>query len=387
MPFVNGIATGEDIKEPLWAIDPAQISDLLIADGINQGLLSGLFLINTRNGIFGVTPGFLRNKILLQVQRYNNLGYSFAEQYSIKIFNFLKKYARTQYLHSRLFMENFAPPPDLDSFFFNAFSDIPTYQNIDIQLPDNGLEITITYFNQVLDESEGFYIRLVDFDCLKSEYGRRLDIAGQNYICNGQTITIDFQNIALYSVVIDFLSPEFTAVEQEDIINQIPDGYSYLDMDQWLVDLSAIIDGVLPNYYDPNGVPLNVQYSIDWVVIYTSNNSSFKNTFEYLAGTLEHDQLNEIDSDYYLATLLIGNNNNWNNYNFNYPDLGKPAYITRTGNEFIELYSLTNNTPIYSNIRDYDGLQVEVEEQYTYSQNYTLEDISDNFRLDRVLAK
>ncbi len=225
MPFVNGFATEEDIKLPLYTVEPSQLSDLVC---VPYGRKLDFFLQNLVAEEFGTIEegetledrfleenGYSDNlpfhwkigkqyeQISYLFQRYNPTGQPFAETYSTKLYEFYRKYIPF-YFHELSSLicksngENFVVS-DKNYAKLNL-----EFGEKTIQLPNNQKSIELSYYYAEYDElwyeeytDEDLVARFartnyahIRNDCIVSPYTRSFLLRFESYPTTGQSFTI-----------------------------------------------------------------------------------------------------------------------------------------------------------------------------------------------------
>ena len=379
MPFVDGVATGEDIKPLLYTVEPAQLSDLvycLVARNL------GIFLqelsidgneLDARfynrgqynhNFPFPYNHYHYTTNCLYLFQRYNPSNKPFADSYSKKLYDFLIKYSHLYFNDknpSLLFALNQGrtklnfPQVKLSNLIFGER---------EINLPNNNKSLDISYYYGEVNENwESLYgdlvwldrdIRLyelynypaIENECIVTPITRSFLLRFESYPTTGQSFTLA-DHLLIGSLIINFNWSGWTEEEKDFVLNQIPEYYFYDYLDTFFQTLDELIIQAQPEVFNLKlltEIKYQKQYNYEIenraiVDDYSDDNYYKLNT---TIETLPEEIINTIDCPDYLKDygfIIYGNNNNWNNtYNFNLIDEGKYPKIINDGIEIKFLY-------------------------------------------------
>ena len=139
MPFENGYPTEDDRKTALYALEPEQISDLVFVPhrlfryvwynlATNGNLSSNSEVISIQKVNFPLSA------YPCLFQRYNPYGKKFADEYSLKLYNFLLKYSHTDLADRTAFID--LPRRDNPNKIYQNYS---IGNKLEIVLPENNL--------------------------------------------------------------------------------------------------------------------------------------------------------------------------------------------------------------------------------------------------------
>lgn len=376
MAFVGGYPDTDSIKLPLYAVEPEQISDIVVVPSdtsyykVFPAYKFGIPQTASDRAISAVN--FPSTTEFGLFQRYNPVGLPFADQYSTKLYNWAKKYSqlatipfcsllRVNYDHTRL---------------TNKYVQFDIGSELKIKLPDNQQKISFSYYypelnpegldfvdgqggrktvlpkdyqnwrtialdngRPITNRQDIYQFQRIRNNCISCPVGRAWVLRFETHYCNGQTISID-DDILISSLVFDFKN--LNRNEIDSIKAQIPECYFYEYLDTYFSRLDAAI---VENIGQPIGYELATRidyelkyfYSIDhniktvYRVLYPMHNlynyvftePSPNNRFYINGGlsgyvTQQKGEWVSTTINYQFGGIVYANNNYWNNYNFNY---------------------------------------------------------------------
>lgn len=291
MPFINGIATGNDIKPFNYLVEPEQKSDLVhfsLHKKLNKALINynphpiygrNAYHLTVENDFFIVNFPFPRNiNFILDsaflFERFTFDNYKFAEEYSIKVYNFFVKYSWLDIISKLEYSQikfNSGETTDDINFDFPSLYNSNNYIFEDITIDTSAINkpFTISFYSPVYQENyiaeTGFTViedirenypivtnfrrkyewYAVENDCIRSHYCRKWE----KTLINGRFSIASFDlpwDILIGSLVIDFVDDPsvdsiWTEEEKNVILDQIPDYYLYENLDAFFEHLDALI--------------------------------------------------------------------------------------------------------------------------------------------------
>ncbi len=284
MPFINGLATGEDLKLPLYTLEPSQLSDLVC---VPYGRKLDFFLQNLVAEEFGTVAegatlkdrfleenGYSDNlpfhwkigkqydQISYLFQRYNPTGKPFADTYSTKLYEFYRQYIPF-YLHelSSLICKE-------DGSSFNPHDKNYAKLNYEfgereIQLPNNQKSIELSYYYAEYDElwyeqysEENIVERFlrtnyahIRNDCIVTPYTRSWLLRFESYPTTGQSFILP-DNFLVASLIVNFTGGEWEQSDMEFVLNQIPEYYFYTYLDTFFQTVDDLLAETIPGVAD-----------------------------------------------------------------------------------------------------------------------------------------
>ncbi len=316
MAFVNGYPTEEDIKLPLYTVEPSQLSDLVAVPTSDK--YYNIKLIN-----HGVNPSSGADQDIQAVnyplsiypclfQRYNPYGLPFADGYSLKLYKWLRKYSQLFLVNkTRLFgiskainqepilidhpigrtlkikLPNTRKKldlsyyyPELNPFGMTIASSFFDFRTVDPEEMDQWRTVLTPYGKQPVARSSAYEFRKVDNDCIRVPVTRSWLLRFNTYFCLGQEIEID-EDILIASLVFNFY--DFNDSEIEYIKGQIPECYFYDYLDTFFDKLDNAILTSNPQIFSVNQVT-----KIDYTISFDYQINHFNNSIETVtkAGTI-----------------------------------------------------------------------------------------------------
>lgn len=307
MAFINGFPTENDIKLPLYTVEPEQLSDLvavpspsrkcwnvkLITNGFNTTVKSDL-------DIQEVSFPFCDCPCLFQ--RFNPYGFFFASEYSKKLYDWKRKYSQLSLLDKTKLIK-------IDDYLNIDEPIILDYQigtELKIELPNNRQKLEMTYYYPELNlDSIDIGTSFSDFVTLQPEdmgewraimppsqekplsrsgayiFSRHKNefittpvtrswlLKGETYFCKGQTITID-EDILIGSLVFTYY--DFTQEEIEFITSQIPQLYFYDYLDSFFDGVDSAILKSNPDIFNLRQVKkIDFSYELEYEITHREN--------------------------------------------------------------------------------------------------------------------
>ncbi|MGK7893953.1 MAG: hypothetical protein AB4372_10105 [Xenococcus sp. (in: cyanobacteria)] len=279
MPFVNGYPTEGDIKPPLYILDPQQTHDL-IQPSIPFNIAKWLYtLIDQRHHFFGIyySPGGYI------IERYTPEDYSYAWDFSLKYYEFLKYLSTFNYIITS--QHHLSNPSGFE--FGNEFIQLSNIDNtpyernyddiLKISLPqtDNPDDwITITFYETLPWIIEEY------FDYANPDEGSSF---------KRTTTLLTQSDLAFYEI------PELRSIYEVGgariiLDPEIPGNNHYIQIlyqysfqglatDFCLRDPPARRFNLSNNKYEPKGQEINVntRWLIGYTMVVDSNNSTLSN--------------------------------------------------------------------------------------------------------------
>ncbi len=357
MGFVNGYATEEDVKIELFLFEPEQISDLVIVPLTYKvgRYLAGLTytsgdIYNNSANSYWINYPFaynITNQSRIQpnpiqpllFQRFNPYNKPFAEEYSLKLYNFLAQFLN-DYINrasGRSRRKNHDYSSDTIPGEYNLL-DLKDRDFVtrNISTPNNGLTIEYSYYypeiladNPLISASWAkINYSNINNICLKNQESRRWLLSFNNKFCNGTTFNIR-DDILNCSLVVNFIDKPgldlyWSEEDKQFILNQIPYYYLYDNLDDFFAELTSDLLGQDPTLLNEIVYIKSIDYSF-------SHGWDDSVTINYNSEVYE-----EITLDIKPRLLLIANNNNWNNtYNWVGSD-NKPTFNDENNLLFLE---------------------------------------------------
>lgn len=390
MAFINGFPTQNDIKLPLYTVEPEQLSDLVAVPIVKQKCWNIQLITN------GLIPEHKSDSHIQEVsfpfstrpalfQRYNPDGLKFADEYSLKMYQWYRKY-------SHLVLLDKLELTKLESYLnrdFPIYLDYEIGQKITVKLPEHRKKIEVTYYypelnlnsldigtsfsdyvtlqpedmsqwktilppsgNKPLSRDGGYIFRRHNNEFIRSPATRSWLLRSETYFCKGQEIEID-EDCLIGSLVITYY--EFSTAEKLEITKQISQHYFYENFDDFLTEVDTAILESNPHVFNLlQATKIDFNYSFEYKVVHRENsieeiryNPAFKvnekiiNEDSYLTykadfnniyrvqaesqdtPTLILSNYQKVNEKFKFGTIIFANNNAWDNYSFNLKDDGE----------------------------------------------------------------
>ncbi|MDJ0577096.1 MAG: hypothetical protein QNJ65_18285 [Xenococcaceae cyanobacterium MO_234.B1] len=351
MSFVNGFPIEDSIKPELYLVEPEQLSDLVYVplpktislflgalffdnDDYNNLNKEVKYFLNVPFNYQIVTDYVDRNLAVNSIpclfQKFNPYNKPFANLYSEKLFNFFNQFSNHYIyeINSRgvidlLKFDNLPSDyllKDLPSNFLNGY----TFEELTINLPNNGLKIEVSYYyaefnpngwtpqyvysplgSLLINEADKVIFSRIDNDCIEVPKTRAWLLNFDSLMALGNTLTIR-DDILVGSLVINFIDePNLDLSWQQEskdfILNQIPDYYLYDNLDNFFATLTSGISSIDESIGQDLKVATNI--NVNFTFGYSTPTVFTTNYVNYLP----------FGVDIQPKLFITANNNNWNN--------------------------------------------------------------------------
>ncbi len=316
-------------------------------------------------------------------QRYTPYQGTYANEYSTKLYNFLIDYSPTFLATNTDFLSIPLPPsgdikkksysignklqitlpnnnlkinlsyyyPEINSYPFDLVFKNGTYVKLDLSQGGEWRTINKRSNTYAIDRDQAFEFPRIQNDCYESPVCRKWLLRFEQHYCQGQTIEID-EDILISSLIIMFNN--LSQIDIDYIKNQIPECYFYDYLDIFFNEIDELILSSNSNIKKAK-IPTKLKFnlSFDYLINHWQHseeiitegapywyNNFYINQERFLNYQFHPDNIYHIEAknpSAFLAEkqnyidlpdnlkfggLLYGNNNYWQNYDYNLADLG-----------------------------------------------------------------